>query len=104
MEGSEGTTQNLVKGAGREAFLAALDFEAVFPPGIKPIKQVEMWKKWRKYVPPQLQHDPLYTHPGEDTIKEINADRNQKAKARRKRKDPPQPLTQPDTSDGPYGV
>ena len=98
MESSEGTTPNLViKGAGREALLAALDFETVVPPGIKPIKQVEMWKKWRKYVPAQVQNDPLYTHPGEDTIKEINADRNQKAKARRKRKAPPQLLTQPDT-------
>ena len=54
-------------------------------PGLKNIKKNEMYTKWRKYVPPVNQTDPIYEHPGEEVLQKIEDKRNgikkQKAEA-----------------------
>jgi len=55
------------------------------PPSLKKIKRIELFKKWRKYVPEHLR-SPLYDNPGEDILREITDQRNVKAAARKKAK------------------
>ena len=55
-------------------------------PGIKPIKQYELWHKWRPYVPAEYQ-DILCPRPCQEiinSIKKNNAERGQKAAAKKK--------------------
>ena len=62
----------------REELLGSfpLSIDKVQPPGLKHIKMVEMFSKWRKYVPPQDQSDPIYGDPGEAIMKEIRDKRS----------------------------
>ena len=54
-------------------------------PGLKPIKQVELWKKWGQYIP-EDERDELCPKPTDDVIKKVAAEKASKAKtAQRKR-------------------
>jgi hypothetical protein len=45
--------------------------------GIRKIKQVEFYKKWRKHIPEQYK-SPLYDNPGEDVLQSVKDDRKTK--------------------------
>jgi hypothetical protein len=45
--------------------------------GIRTIKQVELYSKWRKHVPDEHK-SPLYDHPGEAVIQSVKEDRKNK--------------------------
>jgi len=47
----------------------------LIPPGIKPIKQVELWKKWRKFVPRQYWID-ICPEPSDEVKAKVKADFN----------------------------
>ena len=85
---SEGSTQDLrLKGMSdeqRQLLVDNMNLEVVEPDGIKDIKKVEMFKKWRRYVPPGDVDDPIYADPGKSIIAEINKKRSDKARKRRK--------------------
>ena len=48
-------------------------------PGIRAIKQVELYTKWRKHVPDN-QKSPLYDNPGDDVLLSVKEDRKSKKK------------------------
>eukprot|EP00977_Amphora_coffeiformis_P029354 scaffold40233_cov191-Amphora_coffeaeformis.AAC.1 len=57
---SFGSEQNLVKKMVKETRAACMEnyksfLKVLKPPGIKPIKQYELWHKWRPFVPEQFQ-------------------------------------------------
>jgi hypothetical protein len=45
--------------------------------GIRTIKQVELYTKWRKHVPEEYK-SPLYDNPGEDVLQSVKEDRKNK--------------------------
>jgi hypothetical protein len=51
--------------------------QRLVPPGIRTIKQVELYLKWRKHVPDEHK-SPLYDNPGEDVLKSVKDDRRSK--------------------------
>jgi hypothetical protein len=62
----------------REEILKYFDMDDVPPliekdPGIKHIKQVELYTKWRKHVPDEFK-SPLYDHPGDDVLQSVKDD------------------------------
>jgi hypothetical protein len=68
-------------GSEREALLKDFELE-LLPPlndcdGIKYIKQVELFSKWRKHVPDKYK-SPLYDHPGDDVIQTVKDDHKKK--------------------------
>lgn len=61
--------------------------EALEPPGIKPIKQYELWHKWRPYIPLEYQ-DILCPKPSQEVIDDIKKSNNERSKkAAGKRRD-----------------
>ena len=68
----------------RQLLVDNMNLEVVEPDGIKDIKKVEMFKKWRRYVPPGDVDDPIYADPGKSIIAEINKNRSDKARKRRR--------------------
>jgi hypothetical protein len=54
-------------------------------PGIKPIKQVELYKKWRPFVPAQFR-DEICPRPSDEVLNSVKNDRNSKARARTARR------------------
>jgi hypothetical protein len=62
----------------RDEILKYFDMDDVPPliekdPGIKHIKQVELYTKWRKHVPDEFK-SPLYDHPGDDVLQSVKDD------------------------------
>jgi hypothetical protein len=51
--------------------------ENLVPKGIRAIKQVEMYDKWRKFIPAEHITD-MYKQPETETVKELKEDRQQK--------------------------
>jgi len=58
---------------------------AVEAPGLKEIKQVELWSKFRKFVPPEFQ-DEICPRPSDEVLENIKKNRSQKTNARNVRK------------------
>lgn len=56
-------------------------------PGIKPIKQVELYTKWRKFVPDSFQ-DEICPKPSTDIINQVTSDKRQKNRERASKKRP----------------
>jgi hypothetical protein len=54
-------------------------FEQLVEPGLQEIKQVKLWVKWRKFIPPQFQ-DEIWPKPDEKIIKRIKKKKNEKSK------------------------
>jgi hypothetical protein len=65
----------------RSEILSNFDFEELEQlddcPGIRRIKQVELFSKWRKHVPDKYK-SPLYDNPGEEVLKSVKDDRRTK--------------------------
>jgi hypothetical protein len=65
----------------REQILQDFDFQELPQlddvEGIRRIKQVELFSKWRKHVPDEYK-SPLYDNPGEDIIQSVKDDRKKK--------------------------
>jgi hypothetical protein len=54
-------------------------------PGLKPIKQVELWKKWGPFIP-EDEREELCPKPPDDIIKEVASERAGKAATQRRKK------------------
>ena len=55
---------------------------SIVPPlGVRPIKQVEMYDRWKKFVPLAHQDDPIYNMPDADTIAKVKGERGRKKTA-----------------------
>ena len=81
-EASPTHTMDLRKGheAQQNSLLSAFDLEGMDrleAPGIRTIKQVELFTKWRKHVPDDSK-SPLYDNPGEDVILAVKQERKSK--------------------------
>jgi hypothetical protein len=57
--------------------------ELIPAPGIRQVKQAEMHKKWRKYVPPEYRNHSLYADPGEDVQKAVKRETEERAEQRK---------------------
>ena len=51
------------------------------PPGIKPIKQAELFKKWRQFVPVQFQNE-ICPNPGTELLNAVAKEKSEKRKNR----------------------
>jgi hypothetical protein len=71
-KGKEAERQNILKDFDFEMLDRLDDVE-----GIRRIKQVELYTKWRKHVPDEHK-SPLYDHPGEDIMLSVKEDRKSK--------------------------
>jgi len=71
--------------ADRTRQLQSYIMTAVEAPGLKEIKQVELWSKFRKFVPPEFQ-DEICPRPSDEVLKNIKKNRSQKTNARNARK------------------
>ena len=69
----------------RPALLKSPILESVVPPGIPPIKQVELFSKYRALIPESFR-DVTCPDPGEDIKKKIRSERNTKARECKKSK------------------
>jgi hypothetical protein len=71
------------KDADRERILCKFDvdihLEKLQSDGIRTIKQVELYSKWRKHVPDKHK-SPLYDNPGDDVLLAVREDRKDKKK------------------------
>jgi hypothetical protein len=52
-------------------------------PGMKPIKQVGLWKKWVQFIP-EDEHQELYPKPPDDIIKAMAKDKASKKAAKKR--------------------
>jgi hypothetical protein len=86
MESNSATTSfkmDLKKGREQERQNTLSEFDvALMEPlndveGIRQIKQVELYTKWRKHVPDEHK-SPLYDHPGDDVLQSVKDDRKNK--------------------------
>jgi hypothetical protein len=68
-----------VLGPSRTAEIEAYMIETLTPPGLRPIKQVELWKKFRPFVPRQY-WDELCPRPSDEVIAQVKDDTPQKRK------------------------
>jgi hypothetical protein len=68
-----------VLGPSRTAEIEAYTIETLTPPGLRPIKQVELWKKFRPFVPRQYWDEP-FPHPSDEVIAQVKDDTVQKRK------------------------
>jgi hypothetical protein len=78
---AEGVQVNLKKQSlddiERNILIKQPTVEKLVPPGIRAIKQVEMYDKWRKFIPAEHITD-MYKQPETETVKELKEDRQQK--------------------------
>jgi hypothetical protein len=68
-----------VLGPSRTAEIGAYTIETVKPPGLRPIKQVELWKKFPPFVLWQY-WDELCPRPSDNVIAQVKDDTSQKRK------------------------
>lgn len=82
------TFQNLMKRGtdtpNRAALLKPPALRAIVPPGIPPIKQVELFTKYRGLIPEAFR-ETTCPDPGEEIKKKIRSDRNAKQRERSKK-------------------
>ena len=83
-------TQELRKGGGknnicRKDQLRQIPRSKIKDPGVAEIKQVELYTKYRKFVPDQFQED-ICPYPGKDIMERIKDSRNEKARERAAKK------------------
>lgn len=110
-DSSHWNEQQLVKRMNRETRASIIKdykthLKVLEPPGIKPIKQWELWHKWRPFIPAPFQ-DSLCPKPSEEicqTMKEKNLERSQKAtekkrQAKKQRTEQAHGLKDPPTGD-----
>jgi hypothetical protein len=58
------------------------ELEQLMEPGLQEIKQVELWVKWRKFIPPQFR-DEICPRPNEKIIARIKKEKNDKLKVKK---------------------
>jgi hypothetical protein len=68
-----------VLGPSRTAEIEAYMIDTLTPPGLRPIKQVKLWKKFRPFVP-QWYWDELCPRPSDEVIAQVKDDKSQKRK------------------------
>jgi hypothetical protein len=69
----------------RQQQLKQLPLQSVPAPGMKPIKQVELYTKWRKFVPAEFA-DEICPKPHDDILKKVQEARSEKNRERNARK------------------
>jgi hypothetical protein len=57
------------------------ELEQLMEPGLPEIKQVELWVKWRKFIPSQFR-DEICPRPNEKIIARIKEEKNDKLKVK----------------------
>jgi|LakMenEpi03Aug12_release.lakeMendotaPanAssembly.Ray.scaffolds.fasta_scaffold818407_1 hypothetical protein len=62
-------------GANRLQQMMQYELEPLPRPGLKPIKQVELWKKWSQFVPQQYWED-ICPRPSPEIIEQVAQERN----------------------------
>jgi hypothetical protein len=55
---------------------------AIPPPGLKPIKQVELFKKFRPYIPDENKTDLIYRAPSDAVVDQVKSDKALARKAK----------------------
>jgi hypothetical protein len=75
--------KNNVLGDNRDAELTRRLPNVIPSSGIKAIKQVELFKKWRQYVPVQFR-DSICPKPPDDVLESVRVDRNLRLQQRRR--------------------
>ena len=72
-------------GTPRDELLAGFPskLKQIKPPGLKSIKQMELFQKWSKYIPIIYLTDPLYKVPSEEVQNEIKEKRRGSRKRRK---------------------
>jgi hypothetical protein len=73
-----------VSEAIRRDILLFQEPEALEPPGLKEIKQVELYQKWRKFVPDEFQ-DEICPKPSDEVLNKIKEEKRKKDAAKRRR-------------------
>jgi hypothetical protein len=81
---------DLRKGQAKDRSTALIDFNLedltkLEVPGIRKIKQVELFSKWRKHVPEQYK-SPLYDDPGDDVLQAVRDERKSKKEYMKERR------------------
>eukprot|EP00536_Pseudo-nitzschia_multiseries_P015627 jgi/Psemu1/43265/gm1.43265_g len=69
----------------RDAVRDFVLLDPVAPTGIKEIKQIELFTKWRKLVPAEFA-DIISPYPGDEVMRKFKEERNRKARERTQRK------------------
>ena len=69
--------------ANRSLLLLTDAPDPLVPPGIQEIKKVELFKKWRPFVPMQHQ-DSICPHPGQEVLDNVAKDKRNKRNAKKK--------------------
>jgi hypothetical protein len=78
-------TSKAVRDNDRERQLRRYVLQPIAAPGLKEIKQVELYSKFRKFVPHQFR-DEICPRPPEEILENIRKSRSEKAKERSQRK------------------
>jgi hypothetical protein len=68
-------------GSDRSELMKQYKLEQLREPGLREIKQVELWVKWRKFIPPQFR-DEICPRPDEKIITRIKKEKNDKLKVK----------------------
>ena len=76
---------NYVPRNNRFSILQTIVAPVLPSPGIKPIKQVELYKKWWPFIPSQFR-DEICPRPSDEVIASVKNDRNKKARDRTAKK------------------
>jgi len=63
----------------KEVLLQTYTLEELNAPGMREIKQVELWKNWRQYIP-HLHKDLTYPEPPQEIIERIKKEKSNKLK------------------------
>ena len=74
-------------GTNRVGTMYSADLVTLIPPGLKPMKQVELYLKWRKFVPTALQ-DIVCPRPPEEILQKVKKFQTEKRKEKATQKKP----------------
>lgn len=69
----------------RFSALQRFNIQVLPRPGVKPIKQVELYKKWRPFIPVQYREE-ICPRPSDEVIASVKSERNKKARDRTAKK------------------
>ena len=74
--------KKMFKIENRKSIMCCTQPEELVPPGIKPIKQVELYQKWRKFVLDDYK-DILCPFPGQDVVDAVTKQKKESKKSKK---------------------
>ena len=78
-------TDRFVRNEDRFRILREFPLKQIVAPGMKEIKQVELYTKWRKFVPAEYA-DEICPKPPDEILERVQKERSEKSKERNARK------------------